>query len=81
MRIHITGASGSGVTTLGAALGAGFGWNVADGDDFYWLPTTPRFTQARAPEERLALALAALGRSEHAVFSGSCVGWGSGLED
>jgi adenylate kinase family enzyme len=40
-RIHITGASGSGVTTLGRALGRSLKAPVFDVDDYYWLPTDP----------------------------------------
>lgn len=81
MRIHITGASGSGVTTLGAALGARLGWAVVDADTYYWLPTQPKYTHARDHGERLALVLAELQLHEHCVFSGSCLNWGPELED
>ena len=81
MRIHITGASGSGVTTLGAALAERLGIPVVDADRFYWVPTEPPFTQKREHDQRLAMALRELAESTDAVFSGSCLDWGSELED
>jgi adenylate kinase family enzyme len=80
-RIHITGASGSGTTTLGRALATRLSWPHLDGDDFYWLPPVPPFANKRDPAERTRLALNALGRAEHAVWSGSIVRWGDDLED
>lgn len=81
MRIHITGASGSGVTTLGAALAAKLGIPAVDADTFYWVPTQTPFTQKRDRDERLAMALRELAKSRDAVFSGSCLDWGAELED
>lgn len=43
MHIHITGASGSGTTTLGRALAQALGWRYLDADRYYWLPTSPPF--------------------------------------
>ena len=45
--IHITGASGAGVTTLGAALAERLGGAQFDVDDFFWMPTVPPFTDKR----------------------------------
>lgn len=81
MRIHITGASGSGVTTLGAALAARLGIPSVDADSFYWLPTETPFTKKRDREERLAMAIGELAKSPDTVFSGSCLDWGRELED
>jgi adenylate kinase family enzyme len=39
MRVLITGASGSGTTTLGRALAARLGFAFLDADDYYWLPS------------------------------------------
>ena len=47
------GASGSGTTTLGAALGARLGWRHVDSDDLFWERTEPPFTTQRAREARL----------------------------
>jgi hypothetical protein len=81
LRLHITGASGSGVTTLGVALAARMGIRCLDADAYYWLPTTPPFARKRPPAERLAMLLADLRASGPCVLSGSVVGWGAELED
>ncbi len=81
MRVHITGASGSGTTTLGAALAAERGGTHLDADDFYWLPTDAPFTAKRDPADRLARLRAALVRPAVAVLSGSIMGWGAAVED
>ena len=42
--LHITGASGSGTTTLGRALASAWAVPHADTDDYFWVPTTPPYT-------------------------------------
>ena len=42
-RIHIMGASGAGVTTLGRALADTLGLPHHDTDDYYWRPTDPPY--------------------------------------
>ncbi len=82
MRVHVTGASGAGVSTLGAALAARLGCPCRDADDYYWLPTAPPFARKRPPDERLRLLLADLDADgPDGVLSGSVVGWGAELED
>jgi len=81
MRIHITGASGSGTSTLAAALATAMGGTPIEADDHYWLPTSPPFTLKRPAAERLAGVLAALQACRHPVLAGSVVGWGAALED
>ncbi|MCO5162964.1 MAG: AAA family ATPase [Mesorhizobium sp.] len=77
-RIHITGASGTGTSTLGAALAERLAVPQFDVDDFYWVPTDPPFSQKRAVPERLQLLEAAIaGRGW--LLSGSLVGWGEPL--
>ncbi len=75
-RIHITGASGSGQSTLGAALAERFGYHHLDADDYYWIPTEPRFTTPREVEERRRLLGADLNAHPRWVLSGSLVSWG-----
>ena len=70
-RIHITGASGSGTTTLGAAIAGRWGHRHLDTDDFYWEPTWPPFRQSRAEHDRQQLLAAALDESPRWVLSGS----------
>lgn len=81
MLVHITGASGSGTSTLGAALAAELGGMHLDADAYYWLPTAPPFTHKRPAAERLALLLADLQSHPTSVLAGSVVGWGAELED
>lgn len=81
MRIHITGASGSGTTTLGAALAAECALSHLDADDYYWLPTTPPFQAKRDPAQRLARLRQDLLSVDAVVLSGSIVGWGTEVED
>jgi adenylate kinase family enzyme len=81
MRLLITGASGSGTTTLGQALARELEIAFFDADDYYWLPTDPPFREKRDRNVRLALLLADLCRVPQAVVSGSIVNWGAELED
>ncbi len=78
-RIHILGASGSGTTTLGAALAAKLGCPHEDTDDYFWLPTDPPFTTRRPAAARLARLLPRL-VGETWVLSGSALKWGTPLE-
>lgn len=59
--IHITGASGSGATTLGKALAARTGATHLDTDNFYWRwpPDAAPYTMKRDIAERLAMLRAA----------------------
>jgi adenylate kinase family enzyme len=81
--VHITGAAGSGTSTLGQSLAAQVGAAFVDADDFFWLPTDPPYSVKRARSERIPLLANALERSEPAgaVLSGSVVGWGDELVD
>lgn len=78
-RVYITGAAGSGASSLGRPLAERLSVPLLDTDDFYWLPTDPPFTQKRPVEERLALIAAeqlAQGAAGGWVLSGSADGWG-----
>jgi adenylate kinase family enzyme len=79
--IHITGAAGAGVTTLGRALAARLAAAHLDTDDVYWLDTDPPFTAKRPPEERVQLLLRAFASAGAAgfVLSGSIGDWGGPL--
>src|SRR2546430_14804545 len=81
MRILITGASGSGTTTLGQALANKLGFACFDADDYYWLASNPPFQYKRQPAPRLSLLLADLNNISSAVLSGSVVNWGAAVED
>lgn len=79
-RIHILGASGSGTTTLGGALGALLEIPHMDSDAFYWLPTDPPFQRPRPLAERRALLLDQLKPNASWILSGSAMQWAEPLE-
>jgi adenylate kinase family enzyme len=81
MHILITGASGSGTTTLGKALARELQFTHLDSDDYYWLPTHPRFQRARDPSQRYSLLKSDLFTIHDVVLSGSILDWGSELDD
>lgn len=81
MRLLITGAAGSGTTTLGKAIVAKNGWNFFDADEYYWLPTNPPYQEKRDQHKRLEMILNDLHNCTHAVVSGSIMDWGLELED
>ena len=75
-RIHILGASGAGVTTLGRALADALATPHHDTDDYFWCPTNPPYRETREVADRLRLMHEMfLDRSDW-VLSGSLVGWG-----
>jgi adenylate kinase family enzyme len=79
-RIHLTGASGAGVTTVGRAVATRLGLTHLDTDDFYWLPTKPPFRDKRPIAERLALLRRAFEATSRGwVLSGSIGAWGDEL--
>ena len=78
-RVHVTGASGAGRTTLGRALASAWEVPHADTDDYYWLPTTPPYTTAREPAARLQLMREMFLGRDAWVLSGSVVSWGGPL--
>lgn len=77
MRLHIFGAAGTGVTTLGQALSTKLGVPYFDSDDYFWLPTEPPFTQRRPAATRDARLAADLAQAPRWILGGSVVGWGA----
>ena len=77
--IHIFGAAGSGTTTLGRKISEEYGYKHMDTDEYYWLPTEPRFTEKRTPEERVALMIADIEKYDNVVISGALTDWGDEL--
>ena len=78
-RIHLLGASGSGVTTLGRALATELAIPHHDTDDYYWQPTDPPYSQKRPVADRLRLMKEMFLERSHWVLSGSLDGWGDDL--
>lgn len=77
MRIHLFGASGSGVTTLGLHLSQQLQYPYFDSDDFFWVNSDPPFTIRRAPELRDQLLTDNLAATNgNYIVGGSMVGWG-----
>ena len=74
-RIHITGASGTGTTTLGRALAAHLRVPHYDADDFFWEATDPPFAVRREPSARSALVATTVDAGGPWVWSGSIVRW------
>ncbi|MGD9918302.1 MAG: adenylate kinase [Paenirhodobacter sp.] len=78
-RVYITGAAGSGTSSLGRPLAEWLNVPLLDTDDFYWAPSDPPYTVKRPEAERVALIAAeqaAQGEGGGWVLSGSADGWG-----
>jgi adenylate kinase family enzyme len=75
-RIHVTGASGAGVTTLGRALADALALPHHDTDDYLWRPTTPPYRELREAAERLRLMEEMFLPRADWVLSGGLDGWG-----
>ncbi|MCO1602084.1 AAA family ATPase [Desulfosporosinus nitroreducens] len=75
-RIHITGSSGSGTTTLGGALAERLSYQHFDTDNYFWLPTNPPFQKKRELEDRQTLLMTDLDSTDRWILSGSLSGWG-----
>ncbi len=78
-RIHLMGASGSGVTTLGRALAGRLALPHHDTDDYFWLPTVPPYRTTRPASERLRWMHEMFLPRLDWVLSGSVTGWGEEL--
>ncbi|WP_194777913.1 AAA family ATPase [Pararhodonellum marinum] len=76
MKLHIFGASGSGVTTLGKFLAKKLGLKYFDSDDYFWIKTEPPFTQRRDPNERNHLIAKDISEIENWILGGSIINWG-----
>jgi adenylate kinase family enzyme len=75
-RIHLTGASGSGVTSLGRALAEALALPHHDTDDYFWLPTAPPYRDQRKVSERLRLMREMFLPRADWILSGGLDGWG-----
>lgn len=77
--LHIFGASGSGTSTLGRKISDALGFRFMDTDDYFWMPTDPKYTTRRPRDERLAMMRSDIENAENVVLSGSLSGWGDPL--
>lgn len=75
-RIHITGASGAGISTLGQTLSHMLGSPHHDADDYFWLPTSPPYIEKRPVADRLRLMEELFLDRPDWVLSGSLDSWG-----
>jgi adenylate kinase family enzyme len=78
-RIHIMGASGAGVTSLGRALADALAIPHHGTDDYFWQPTTPPYRKMREIAERLRLMHEMFLARADWVLSGSLDGWGDAI--
>ncbi|MDA3847253.1 MAG: hypothetical protein PF505_12045 [Vallitaleaceae bacterium] len=69
-RIHIFGASVSGVSTLGKSLSTALDIPVYDFDDYYWLKTDPPYTKKCEKHKRYELLLNDLNGKNDFIISG-----------
>lgn len=74
-RIHITGASGTGTTTLGRALAGRLRVPHFESDHYYWIPTVPPFQLRRDSAQRDARLGEDLAGFTDWVWSGSALSW------
>lgn len=79
LRVHITGASGTGTTTLGVALADAMGLSHFDTDDFYWSREGAPYSAKAPVKMRLELIGGALRKHPRSVLTGSFVSWGQPL--
>jgi len=75
-RIHVLGASGSGTSTLAAALSERYCYVHVDTDQYFWEPSDPPFQRAREVSARQRLLGEALDAHPRWVLAGSLCGWG-----
>lgn len=75
MKIHIFGASGSGVSTLGKSLAKELAYPYFDTDDFYWQKTDPPFTTKNSISTREKLLSESLAKHGKWILGGSLDSW------
>jgi adenylate kinase family enzyme len=78
-RIHIFGAPGSGVSSIGRVLAQRIGYQYFDVDDFVWFTDDALpYRRKRNKEHRLAMLKAALASAPNNqwVLGGALCGWG-----
>lgn len=81
MKIHIFGASGSGVSTLGQSLAKELNCAYFDTDDYYWQKTNPPYTTKNSIATREKLLSECLANYESWVLGGSLDSWSDFIVD
>lgn len=77
MKIHLLGAPGSGVTTLGRALARHMAVPHFDVDDYHWFTDDALpYRRRRNPDHRRQLMTADFAAHESWVLTGAMCGWG-----
>lgn len=80
MKLHILGAPGSGVSTLGKSIAQHWQAPHFDVDDYHWFTDDPLpYRRRRNPEHRRQLLLNDLQKHQSWVLSGALCGWGDVL--
>jgi hypothetical protein len=78
--VHIMGAPGAGVSSLGKALAKHLGWPFFDTDDFVWFTDDALpYRRKRNTQHRIQLLTETLAKEPTWVLSGSLCGWGDAL--
>jgi len=78
-RLHVTGAAGTGTSTLGQAIAGALAMPHHDADDYIWLPTPERFSKMRPEVDRRRLMEEMFLPAPAWVLSGSILPWGEQL--
>jgi hypothetical protein len=81
MHILITGAAGSGTSSLAAAFSEATSSQHLETDDYFWRPSDPPYRDKYDDNERRAALLKDLRINPNTVVAGSLIGWGEDLED
>lgn len=81
MHILITGAAGSGTSTLAAALADATQAKFLETDDYFWRPSEPPYQHKRDEVERGLALLQDLRANQKTAVAGSLIGWGQDLEN
>jgi uridine kinase len=81
LHVLITGAAGSGTSTLADALATAIGGTALEADDFFWLPSDPPYRHKRDARLRAEQLRAALAQQPRLVLAGSIMDWDAAIED
>lgn len=79
--ILITGAAGTGTSTLADALAKKLSTPQLEADDFLWLPSNPPYQHLADKTQRGERLLQEMRSHGRAIVAGSIIGWGQPLEN